>query len=397
MRPLTLFAFLAVCSFASTDALSHCDLAYVPKGRLQESKVSKAELENRTSVVHAERVLSRRAGIGSNKSYADLTSDQVRAAMPLKETNKRQDNLIYWLLYIRKLYEEKNYEDVISVVQGLRHQRLISGSDAKYQADEGDVSAEGHFSISNITRLILAYEKPSILQIKANEGFGLQYFKALKQTFHTHWMSYKYGSLSPPAASASFSPVIPRSALEPTKEYIRSLSTQKRWVQLASTAKYAGMLGFTNTREFFSDLYFTEGDIVFSVSLGRDGNSFAINEGLTCRDHIDESLLGLSKRWSDPDIVVAALVRAPDRFVLTLAEGGVLRHIFLTSEEFEELAEGRIPPGSDGKFGSHIEEIIRSNRSIVFWSHPLMQKKGPRFRSEVHHRQALFSFGRKPE
>jgi hypothetical protein len=84
-----------------------------------------------------------------------MDSSQVRAIMPAdilepkdNDLRTRQRALTYWLLYVRKLYEEGHFSMVLETIAALRTKNLLRDVDAQGGYDDGSTETEEHYGLT---------------------------------------------------------------------------------------------------------------------------------------------------------------------------------------------------------------------------------------------------------
>lgn len=394
----------ALWAFAASQAAAHCDLAYSGSPAIQYTTVQKQAVEKRASYREAEaRVLeSYKNKVGTAAAGLTLeamTPSQVRAAMPQSlnaiDTNNpyaRQRALTFWLIYVRRSYESQQYKTVLQTIAHLRLAGVLVDADAARGFDDGDVRVEAYFSLPSLTRFFLAYEQPAKLVALGNLGFSLDYRESLKRTIETQvnvlhydgvaWYGYDYPV-----------PVVGQDALKAAIDFARSNAASTKWNRITDLSPYDEVLGVSGDVPGRTEMYIQANNAVGSLLIDDKTGDAVLSSGLSCRNDFEQSLLRIGLQLPDPDgkIALGALVKAGDRYVLTV---NGMNHVYISQQEFDQLMKGQEVPGKgvseeDGGFDQAVKSLIQANKSLVLWSHPMMQKPGPAREATMRFAHAL--------
>jgi hypothetical protein len=418
-RKLLLLAIVGAAACAGVrSSAAHCDLAYSSGPAIAYHATSREVVENRTSVIAATKQLTtqiqRKRGASAGPiSFDDVTSSEIKAALPgtpkltTDDPVARQKGLTLWLLYVRKLYEEDQFGTVVSVISDLRTKGLLKDADAQDGYDDGDVRTEAYFSLANLTRILHAYEKPAKLAVLSGTGFSQEYRAAFQATIETQATTFNFERESFDALidqdkaslrglgrlQNNFLPVVSQAALGPAATFARAQASEKKWDRITNLANYDEILGVSNDLKNRVDMYVKAGPVMGSLFVNEGTGISTLYAGFNCRNDFETSLRALARTLPQTQkrIALSALVKANDRYVLTVNGYG---HIYISEDELNRLMAGESVPGkdsseTDGGFQRVIADLIKTKVSLVLWSHPMMQKKGPAWEATMRFAHAL--------
>jgi hypothetical protein len=382
------FFFVTLLS-AAPHAVAHCDLAYSAGPKVSYKVTASAIVRSRTSVLEAESVVARGNASG-RKSYSAMTASEVRAAMPPdsisprnNDLGTRQKSLTYWLLYTRKLYEEDQFGMVANTIGALRARGLLRDSDALGGYDDGDVERGAYFSVPNLTRIFRAYEEPAKLALLSAAGFNTNYRAALQATIETQANTFNFDDSNLPlmmGVRTDFLPTVSQVALRPAADFARSQALEKRWDLISKLEEYNEVLGISNDIKGRVEMYVNTGTVVASLAVNEQTGRSSLFSGLSCQNDFEQTLGLIAESLpQDKGVALGALVKAADRYVLTVDRRG---HVYVTESEMNQLMTGKTVAGLDqdervGGFDKVVRELIETDTSLVLYSHPMMQKNGP--------------------
>ncbi|MBY5400950.1 hypothetical protein [Rhizobium leguminosarum] len=392
----SLLRFIAVCvtfyGFVTSQAAAHCDLAYSASPAIQYKAVEKKAVERRTSYRDAEAgvVKSHKSKIGpaAGLTFEDMKPSEVRAAMPqsinaIDKQNPyaRQRALTYWLIYVRRSYESQQYRNVLQTISQLRKAGILIDGDAAGGFDDGDVRFEAYFSLPSLTRFFIAYEQPSKLVILGNSGFSSDYRETLKRTIETQVNALHYDLEYGPWFDYNYPvPVVRKDALGAAIGFARSNAMSTKWDRIANLYPYGEVLGVSVDVPGKTEMYIQADNVVGSLSINDYTGDAILLSGLSCRNDFEQSLRLIREKLPGPSgkIALGALVKAQERYVLTVDGIG---HVYVSQQELDRMMEGQEVPGKggleeDGGFDRALKYLIETDKSLVLWAHPMMQKQG---------------------
>ena len=371
------------------NAKAHCNAAYVAGPQVAYENVPFRLIERRTSVFQAQRdissTLNTRTKTNAAASFGAITATDFRSAMPQdlvgnnnSDEEPRQKALVYWLLYVQKLYEEEKFGDVVEVISNLRKNQLLTPGDSRSTYDDGDVDQRAYFSIPNITRILRAYEEPSKLALLSNSGFGTDYRRALAATLETQATTFNFDV--PYGIRTRYLPRVGQRALAPAGKFAREQASAKRWDRISNLASFEEVLGVSDDVKDQIDMYITAGSVVGSITLGVKSDSLRLFAGFDCRNDFEKSVRAIEEALPQDKgpIALGALVKANDRYVLTVNSPD---HVYITETELARMMAGETVSGKDafdgdGGFHRLMTDLIAEKRPLVLWAHPMMQKHG---------------------
>jgi hypothetical protein len=388
----------SICVVAA-DAYGHCDVAYSAAPTIAYKNTPHAVVDSRTSIFAAENYLSKRSpidpGSRAGLSFAQMTSAQIRAAMPkdvsdlntktiqANEIQKRQKILTYWLLYVRKLYEEQNFSSVVATIRMLRAKGVLIDSAVNDGYDDGDVVIEAFFSIGTLTRIFRAYEEPAKLAVLSTREFDQAYRNALKATIETQASTFHYEDpdlLGYGRLKRKYTPQIGQDALRPAISFAKAQAQEKVWDRIGNLSAFDEILGVSDDVKNQVDMFIKAGSVVGSLAIDKESGTATLYAGLDCRNDFEGHLNLLERALpkGKERFALSALVKAGDRYVLTVNQLG---HVYIDEQEFSQLMDGKSVGGkdsseNDGGFNAAISKLIQTKTSLVLWSHPMMQKSG---------------------
>lgn len=404
--PQLLRLVTALWAIAASQAAAHCDLAYSGSPAIQYTAVQKQAVEKRASYREAEALVlqSYKNQVGNAAAGLTLeamTPSEVRAASPqslntidVGNPYARQRALTFWLIYVRRSYESQQYKTVLQTIAHLRQAGILVDDDATQGFDDGDVRVEAYFSLPSLTRFFMAYEQPAKLVGLGNQGFSSDYRESLTRTIETQvnvlhydrepgmWSGYDYPI-----------PAIGKDALNPAIDFARSMAASTKWNRISDLSPYEEVLGVSGDVPGRTEMYIQADNIVGSLSIDNKTGDAILFSGLSCRNDFEECLQQIGSQLPDPggEIALGALVKARDRYVLTI---NGMNHVYVSQQEFDQLMEGKEVPGKGGGeehggFDQAIKGLIQANKSLVLWSHPMMQKPGPAREATMRFAHAL--------
>jgi hypothetical protein len=191
----------------------------------------------------------------------------------------------------------------------------------------------------------------------------------------------------------NYLPEVSQIALAPAAQFARERASESRWDRITTLENYAEILGVSDDVKNHADMYIKAGSVLGSLAVDQETGTVSLFAGLDCRNDFEHSLssIGDTLPTNETKFALGALVKAEDRYVLTVNKYG---HIFITEDEFKELMKGKTVAGKDarekdGGFNRVITDLIKSNTSLVLWSHPMMQKQGSNRQSVMLFAHAL--------
>lgn len=385
-------AHLLVPAFALvsiSQASAHCDAAYAHSPTIAYVEQSRTVLDRRTSYFSAEKELEARVNRGrGNSPPVPPTSSQLRSAMPPQVVTpqalddvSRQRSLTHWLVYIRKLYEENKFASVVDAISEMRVRNILRDADGQGGFDGGDVDTKAYFSLPVLTRIFVAYEKAARLGLLSGNSFNEGYRKALQDTVDTQLSTFNFAELPDPRSNFTAQeykeyllPKVREAALRPAVIFAESELTKPKWDRLANLAGYDEVLGISDDLPGRPDVYLQAGQGVAAIVIDQKARTAELVPGLDCRGGFESALGTIAATFakSDEKAVLSALVKANDRYVLTIpAFGG---HVYITENQLTSLMAGE--KIDDPDFQTAISLLLETNASLILWSHPMMQKAG---------------------